>query len=456
LGVHRNRKGLDLPITGAPAPEIDSAAQPRHVALLGDDYIGLKPTMHVRPGDTVSRGQLVFECKKTLGVRYTAPAAGTVTAVNRGDKRRFESLVIELSEAERSGSGAAETGFAAYSGAPVESLAGDAVRDLLLESGEWTSLRARPFGRVADPATTPKSIFVTAVDTNPLAPSLAPIIAAHQGEFNAGLQALAHLTNGAVFVCVGAGDGVKAAGPRIQVEEFAGPHPSGTAGWHIHTLDPVDRNKLVWHIGAQDVIAIGHLFLTGTLMVERTIALAGPCVNRPRLLRTRRGAAIDDLVNGELKEGKKRVVSGSVFGGRTAMGDVHGFIGRYHQQITVLAEGDQREFLGWMRPGLNAFSVSSAFLSKLMPGKKFGFTTATNGSHRAIVPIGLYEKVFPFDIPPSFLLRALAVHDLERAAELGCLELIEEDLALCTFAEPGKTEYGPELRTVLETIWKEG
>jgi len=457
LGVHRNRKGLDLPITGEPEPVVEPARQPRRVALLGGDYVGMKPTMHVRTGDMVSRGQLVFECKKTLGVRYTAPAEGKVVAVNRGAKRKFESVVIELSPAELAGGAGSEATFSAYAGRDVQGLTRDQTRDLLIESGEWTALRARPFGGVADPSTAPKSIFVTAVDTHPLAPELAPLIAQHQGEFDDGLQALTQLTDGAVYVCAGVEAAVKVPShDRVRLERFAGPHPSGTAGWHIHTLDPVDADKLVWHLGAQDVIAIGHLFRTGRLRVERVVSLAGPCVTRPRLLRTRRGAALDDLVSGELCEGRNRVISGSVFGGCTATGDTHGFLHRYDQQVTVIAEGGQRTFLGWMVPGFDAFSVKSAFVSRLFPGKRFAFTTATNGCDRAIVPIGSYEKVFPFDIPPSFLLRALAVHDTERAEQLGCLELSEEDMALCTFVEPGKAEYGPKLRAVLDTIWKEG
>jgi len=366
-------------------------------------------------------------------------------------------VVIELSQAELAGGAGSETTFSSYSGRDVQGLTREQTRDLLVESGEWTALRARPFGGVADPATTPKSIFVTALDSHPLAPNLAPMIAEQQGEFDAGLQALAQLTDGMVYVCAGAGDTLEVQShERIRLEQFAGPHPSGTAGWHIHTLDPVDSNKLVWHVGAQDVIAIGQLFRTGKLQVERVVSLAGPCVTRPRLLRTRRGVALDDLVAGELSEGTKRVISGSVFGGSTAMGEIHGFLHRYHQQVTVIGEGGDRPFLGWMGPGFNAYSVKPTFVSALMPGKRFAFTTATHGCDRAIVPIGSYEKVFPFDIPPSFLLRALAVHDTERAEQLGCLELSEEDMALCTFVEPGKAEYGPKLRAVLDTIWKEG
>jgi Na+-transporting NADH:ubiquinone oxidoreductase subunit A len=227
-------------------------------------------------------------------------------------------------------------------------------------------------------------------------------------------------------------------------------------GLHIHTLDPVDRAKLVWHLGYQDVIAIGKLFAGGGLDVSRVIALAGPGVRQPRLLRTRLGASTDDLVQGELHDGEMRVISGSVLSGRAVGGEVHGYLGRYQQQISCLEEGRKREFLGWLTPGGDRFSTVNAFLSRLTPKKTFAFTTSSQGSHRAIVPIGMYERVFPLDIPPSFLLRSLAAGDIEYAQELGCLELDEEDLALCAFVCPGKHDYGPMLRQLLTTIEKEG
>ncbi len=455
MALHRNRKGLDLPISGSPETTVETAGQPRRVALLGADYVGMKPTMHVRAGDVVSRGQLVFEDKRTPGVRFTAPAEGKVVAVNRGDKRIFQSLVIELSSTELAGGAGAEASFSTYKGQPPGALTAEGVQELLLESGEWTVLRARPFGGVADPATRPSSIFVTALDSNPLAPP--PMIEGRLQELRAGIEALAKLTDGNVWVCVGPEDRLEVPeDPRVVVERFRGPHPSGTAGWHIHRLDPVDRNKTAWHVGVQDVIAIGHLFLTGRLSVDRVVALVGPGVRRPRLVRTRIGAALDDLVAGELHDGEMRRISGSVLSGRQAAGEVHGFLGRYHQQLSVLAEARKREFLGWMRPGLNRFSVVNTFVSRLIPGKRFDLDTSTNGSPRAIVPIGVFDRVFPFDIPATFLLRSLAVHDFEKAEELGCLELDEEDLALCTFVDPGKSEFGPFLREVLTTLQKEG
>ncbi len=455
MGLHKIRKGLDLPILGQPEQKISDAKPVRRVALMGEDYIGMKPTMHVAEGDVVRRGQLVFEDKKIPGVRFTAPAAGKVVAVNRGARRAFQSLVIELDDRERSGEVQDSQDFEHFSGKDVSTLSRDQVRDLLLESGLWTALRARPFGRTADPATSPKSIFVTAADSEPLAPNPSLVLEGREEDFRRGLQALGKLTDGTVYLCKAAGASIPT-DDGAQVEEFSGPHPSGTAGLHIHTLDPVDRKKWVWHLGYQDVAAIGTLFATGELDVHRVVAIAGPPVRSPQLFRTRLGASVDDLLEGQVEDGDLRAISGSVLSGRQASGEVLGYLGRYHQQISVIREDRRREFLGWLGAGSQKFSTASAYLSALAPQRKYDFTTTTHGSGRAMVPIGMYERIMPMDIMPSFLLRALYVGDIERSEELGCLELAEEDLALCTFVCPGKTDWGPKLRDVLTTIEKEG
>ncbi len=260
-----------------------------------------------------------------------------------------------------------------------------------------------------------------------------------------------------MHVCKSPGGQVKApGGGGISIEEFDGPHPAGVAGTHIHFIKPVNRARSAWYVNYQDVVAIGVLFTDGRLDVERVISLAGPSVNRPRLLRTRIGASTDELVAGELAEGEQRVLSGSVLSGRQAEGEILGYLGRYHLQVSALREGREMELFGWLVPGAEKFSVINTFTSALTPGKRFAFTTTTNGSERAIVPIGQYEKVMPLDILPSFLLKALAMQDIERAEELGALELDEEDLALCSFVCTGKNDYGPMLRQVLTTIEKEG
>lgn len=426
-------------------------------ALVAADYIGIRPTLHVGVGDSVQRGQLVFEDKKMPGVRFTAPGAGTVSAINRGERRAFQSLVIDLDSEERGGGRGSQVSFASYTGRHPAAIGGDGVRELLVESGLWTALRARPFSRVADPAARPQSLFVTAMDTDPLAPDVEVILRGHEADVERGLSALTQLTDGPVFVCTS--DRFAMPVPqieRVRHERFAGPHPSGTVGFHIHRLHPAGRTRLVWHVGYQDVLAIGRLFGTGELDVSRTVAMAGPSVRTPRLVQTRIGASTDEVTASQLFEGDVRVVSGSILSGRTAIGPVHGYLGRYHRQVSALPEGRTRELMGWAGPGLSRFSSIGIFASRLLPGRSFPMTTSTNGSPRAIVPIGMYEKVMPFDLHPTYLLKALVTLDIERAEQLGVLELDEEDVALCTFVCPGKNEYGPWLRELLTMIEKEG
>ncbi len=449
MGQIRLKRGLDVPISGGPSQVIHDEKKISRVSLIGHDYVGMKPKFEVAVGDRVKLGQLLFTDKKMSGVNYTSPGSGNIAAINRGAKRAFESIVIELD-------GNDEVTFDSFDAATLASLSSDAVRGLLLESGLWTSLRARPYGKVANPSDLPHSIFVTAMDTNPLAPDVNLVLQENSDDFKNGITVLSRLTEGKTFVCKKPGDDVPVldAG-SIEVEEFKGPHPAGLPGTHIHFLDPVNRNKVVWHVQAQDVVAIGKLFVTGKLCCDRIVSLAGPQVKNPRLLRTRIGASIEELADGELQDGENRVISGSVLSGRVAGGSL-GFLGRYHQQITVLEEGNQREFLGWLTPGFNKFSLKKILFSALMPGKKFAFDTALNGGKRSVFPIGSYEKVMPMDIIPTYLLRSMMVDDVEEAEKLGCLELVEEDLALCTFVSPAKQDYGIVLRRNLTIIEKEG
>ncbi len=452
MAVHRITKGLDLPIAGDPQQVVSPAAKVRHVALLGADYLGMKPKMEAKVGDRVKRGQLLFEDRKTPGVRFTAPAAGTVLDIKRGDKRAFLSLVIAVDDSDD------QVEFQAFTRAPIESLGADAVKALLLESGLWTALRRRPFSKVPSPEEAPHALFVTAVDTNPHAPDVGTVLTGREADFKAGLQVLSKLAP-KLYLCKSSKLQLAVSGVSgLQVEDFEGVHPAGNVGTHIHMLAPVGGERVVWHVGYQDVAAIGVLFTTGKLDVSRVVSLAGPVVQRPRLIQTVLGASIDELVAGELAPGENRVISGSVLSGRQASGDVAGFLGRYHVQIAALQEGRHRELLGWLAPGTGKFTIIPVYLGWLgkIFGKKFNMTTTTNGSPRAMVPIGMYERVMPLDIHPTFLLRSLLVGDTDRAVQLGALELDEEDLALCTFVDPGKADFGVVLRKNLSEIEKEG
>ncbi len=442
------RRGLDLPIAGAPEQVIHDGPKISQVAVLGSDYPGMKPTMAVREGDRVTRGQVLFSDKKNPGVVFTAPAPGKVVAVNRGERRVFQSLVIDVSGAK------AET-FESYKAAQLEALDRAAVVDNLVNSGQWVGLRTRPYSKVPAIDSTPASIFVTAMDTNPLAADPAVIIAQRSEDFANGLKVLARLTDGPVNVCVAPDSAVSGEEiDGVRDISFSGPHPAGLPGTHIHFVDPVSADKTVWSIGYQDVIAIGALFTTGKLDTSRVVALGGPQVSQPRLFSTQLGANLNQLVIGELANDENRIISGSILAGRKAAGAL-AFLGRYHNQVSVIREGRERELLHYLRAGVNKHSALPIFASSLSK-KLFNMTSSTNGSERAMVPVGGYEDVTALDLLPVQLLRSLIVGDTDMAQKLGCLELDEEDVGLYTYVCVGKHEYGGILRDNLTRIEKEG
>jgi Na+-transporting NADH:ubiquinone oxidoreductase subunit A len=443
------KKGLDLPITGTPVQTIDNAPEVSSVAVLGNEYVDMKPTMLVEEGQKVKLGQALFSDKKNPEVLFTAPGAGTVTSIKRGAKRALQAVIIELD-------GEDEVSFEKYDATKLSTLSRETITQNLLQSGLWVSFRTRPYSKTPQPNTSPNSIFVTAIDTNPLAANPNAIIKLSSEDFKNGLTVLSQLTDGKVFVCqTQDGQNFDNSALSIETHTFSGPHPAGLPSTHIHFLDPVSANKTVWQINYQDVIAIGRLFTTGRLSVERIISIAGPLVKKPRLLRTRLGANTEQLVANEVENVQSRVISGSVLSGHTAS-NWAGYLGRFHNQISVIAEPTERELFGWIKPGRDKFSVLNVFTSRLFGKKSFDMTTSQNGSPRAMVPVGAFEMVTPLDILPTQLLRALVVKDTDNAQALGCLELEEDDLSLFSFVCSGKFDYGPVLRTNLSQIEKEG
>jgi Na+-transporting NADH:ubiquinone oxidoreductase subunit A len=442
---YKIKKGLDIPLNGRPDERIDIANSVKQVAVLGSDYVGLKPTMLVKEGDSVKEGSPLFEDKKNPGMLVTSPASGTVAAINRGAKRALISVVIDV-DGEESETFATEE---------LDVISQEQVRELLVASGVWSSFRARPYGKVPAIDSTPKSIFVNAMDTNPLAVDPSVIINERASDFATGIAVLAKF-GVPVYVCQA--DDAKLpdlSGNDAQVAKFAGKHPAGLTSTHVHFIDPVNGAKVVWTLGYQDAIAIGSLAKTGKVEVSRYFAVAGPLVNSPRVFSSRMGANIAELIEGKLADGKKRIISGSVLNGHAAEGS-NGFVGRYDNQVSVIEENDDREFMGWIAPGFNKFSAINVFFSSLLKPKAFNITTSQNGSPRAIVPIGVFEKVMPLDILPTPLLKSLLVKDTDASQQLGCLELVEEDLALCSFVDPGKHDFGPVLRSTLTQIEREG
>ena len=443
------KKGLDLPITGGPEQKITDGNSVKSVAVLGTDYVGLKPKMLVAEGDQVKLGQTLFFDKKNPGVAFTAPGAGVVKAINRGDKRALLSVVIDLNGNEKES-------FTKYKEKELSALTVEQVKENLLNSGLWTSFVTRPYGKVPAVDIEPSSIFITAIDTRPLAADPAVIISERAKDFANGVKVISKLTQGKTYL-------VKATGAAIenvdvaQTAEFSGPHPAGLPSTHIHFIDPVNINKFVWHIDYQAVIAIGALFTTGHLNVDRVVALSGPSVTKPRLVRTRVGANLSELLAGELEAVESRVISGSVLYGHSAVGALD-FLGAYDLQVSALKEGRERELFGWIVPGKNKYSALNVYVSSRdrKDNRLFPLTTDKNGSNRAIVPVGIYESVTPLDILPTPLLKAIVVGDTDVAQQLGCLELNEEDVALFTFVDPGKHDFAPVLRANLDKIEKEG
>jgi Na+-transporting NADH:ubiquinone oxidoreductase subunit A len=448
------RRGLDIPMAGAVQSSTIVDAHPvTRVALLGYDFVGVKrlPQIEVQVGDRVRLGQPLVRGKALTEVVGTAPGSGVVEAVYRGTRRALETVVIRLEGDDQ------ET-FNRYAPDELATLNRQQVRDNLLASGLWLSLRSRPFSMIADPHVVPDALFITAIDTRPLAPDPTVIIAQAAADFSDGVQILSKLTDGPVYVCTD--DQAVISLPesaRIRHACFTGPHPAGLVGTHIHLLRPADLQHPVWHLGYQDVIAIGRLFKTGLLNPERIVAFTGPMVTQPQLIRTRLGASTNELVEQSLIDTHHsvRVLSGSILDGRQAVGHT-AFLGRFHNQISIIAEQQEREWLGWLKPGADKYSAQNVFTSSFKRhGQQFSLTTNQNGSPRAMVPIGAYERVTPLDILPTQLLRALVIDDMETAVALGALELDEEDLALCAFVDIGKHDFGPMLRRNLEKIWRE-
>lgn len=441
------RKGLDLPITGAPDAAIHDGPQVGTLGLLGADYLGLKPRLAVEEGDVVAAGAPVFAHKETPDAVVVAPVSGRVKAINRGARRALISVVIE-----RDDTAAEPVDFNAIG--DISTPEGLARR--LCAAGLWTSFRTRPYSKVPAPDTRPAAIYVTAMDSEPLAPDAAVIIADAGDAFARGLEAVARLTEGKTYLCHAAGTDIPGASlPGIEAVAFSGPHPAGLPGTHLHFLEPPTSSRTVWTIWYQDVIAIGRLLLTGCVDSSRVIALSGPLMRNPRLIRTVAGASMTDLVAGEIDDSvPARLISGSVLSGRAGH-DEDAYLGRYARQLTAIEEDHKQIPMGWIRPMASKFAVQpvlgSAFAKKL-----YGLTSNLNGGRRAMVPTGTFEELMPQDYLPTQLLRALLVMDTDTAQALGALELDEEDLGLVGFACPAKYEYGLALRDCLSKIEKEG
>ncbi|MDC0456735.1 Na(+)-translocating NADH-quinone reductase subunit A [Alphaproteobacteria bacterium] len=447
MSIFNLKKGLNIPILGIPDQVIHDNKVPNSVAVLGPDFKGLKPKMLVSAGDKVIRGTPLFCHKDAPEISYVSPCKGEVKVINRGEKRVLLSVVIDVESID-------DEGIAITKSHSNEKSQEQFVKKCLFDSGLWTSFLTRPYSKVPSSDSVPSSIFITAMDTEPLCPDADLIINQDLKAFEEGVKKISFLTKGNVFIC-------KKNTSQLVVEgfdtyEFSGPHPAGLAGTHMHFLDAPSSSKTVWSIGYQDVIAIGKLFLTGFIDINRVISIAGPNALKPRLVKTVLGASLDDILEGEYNKYEDcRIISGSVLSGFHAVDDL-AFLGKYSRQITLIKEDLEKHFFGWIKPQPNKFSVMPVLLSAFGFFKLFNLTSNLNGGRRAMVPTGVFETLMPQDFLPTQMLRALLVMDTDVAQSLGALELDEEDLALCTFACPAKYEYGSALRDSLQKIEKEG
>lgn len=450
MALFKIKKGLNIPIKGAPKRELREKKDISKVAILGEDYILMKPSFRVKEGDRVKKGEILFVCRKNEDIKFTSSISGFVESINRGEKRKFLSIIIKRE-------GNDEVNFKSFKLKDLESLKREDILEQLLNSGLWVSIRKRPFGKIAFPNELPSSIFINAMDTNPLAPDMNLVVMGKDDEINASLVILSKLTEGKLYLTKSTDLDINLKKcDKLEVNEFKGPHPAGNVGTHIHFINPVGKNRFVWYLNISDAIKIGELFLKGELNNEKIISLGGPVVKEPIHIKTIDGACIDEILENNLKTDKDiRIISGSILNGRVSKEPVN-FLGKYHNQVSVLKEGFNRDFMGWAGFGFNRYSFLPVFMSYIFRNRKYDLTTGLNGGERAIVPIGVYEKVMPLDILPTFLLRALSIKDIDDAEKLGALELEEEDLALCSFVSPSKIDYGKLLRENLNIIEKEG
>jgi len=441
------KKGFDIRLEGIAQKNLAGAVSPVLFGVKPIDFPGLIPKLEVKPGAEVQAGTPLFNDKLRPEIKFTSPVSGRVVSVERGDRRKMLSVVVE-----KNGIGSVDFGKA-----DPDSLSAGQIKELLLKSGLWPAIRQRPYHIIANPDDQPKSLFISGFDTAPLAPDYNFILEnSSVASFRTGVSALSKLTKGKINLVLKGNDTDNKIFDGIEGVEksfFSGPHPAGNVGVHIHHLDPVNKGEVVWYVNLQDVISIGRLFEEGIYRPERIVAVTGSEVINPQYFKLISGGAVTPLVSGNVKAGWLRYISGNVLTG-TNIGP-EGFLGFYDSQITVIPEGNYYEFFGWASPGLNKHSFSRTFLSSLIPKKSYKLDTNFHGGERAFVVTGQYEKVVPMDIFPMQLLKAIIAQDIDMMENLGIYEVAEEDFALCEFICPSKIEIQSVLRNGLDLMRKE-
>jgi Na+-transporting NADH:ubiquinone oxidoreductase subunit A len=445
--VIKIKKGLNINLKGKAEKIFIKANKAELYALKPTDFHNLEPKLLVNIGDRVKAGTVLFFDKKNPEIKFTSPVSGQVQSVHRGDRRKILEVVIAPDEGME---------YEPFLKADPLSINREDILKNILDSGLWPAIKKRPYNVIANPATSPKSIFISAFDTAPLAPDYDFLVKGCENEFQYGINALLKLTDGKVHLNVDSTyppNAVFTNARGVQINRFKGPHPAGNVGTQINKIDPINKGDVVWTLQPQDVIAIGRLFLNGHYDASRIVALTGSEVIKPKYYKTIAGACMRSLVDGNVNEGNLRYISGNVLTGTRI--DRQGFLGFYDSQITVIPEGDHFEFLGWLAPGIKKFSVSRSYLSWLSSDKEYFIDSNLHGGKRALMITGEFEKVFPFDIYPMQLIKAIIIEDIDLMEKLGIYEVIEEDFALCEFVDTSKTDIQSIIRKGLDLMIRE-
>jgi len=442
------KKGLNIKLAGEAIKEFLNLPLPDTFVIKPPDFIGLTPKLLVKEGDDVQAGTVLFSDKNNEAIKFCSPVSGEVIEIVRGEKRKLLEVKILADK---------EITYVAFDKADPNDLSREEVIHSLLNSGAWPFIRQRPFGMIANPNETPKSVFISAFDSNPLAPDMDFIMEGNDTLFQTGLDALKKLTAGKVHLNIHAGitkAKVFTNAKGVEINKMDGPHPAGNVGVQIHHIDPINKGEVVWCIQPQDVLIIGKLFVQGIFDASRVIVLTGPPVNSPKYYKTLVGSSIKNIISkAGLKEGEDRIISGNVLTGKQIPPD--GYLNFYDTQVTVIREGHEHEFMGWLAPGMSKFSLSRTFFSWLTPNKQYHLNTNLHGEERPFVVTGEYEKVFPMDIYPVQLLKSILIEDIEMMENLGIYEVVEEDFALCEFVCTSKIESQAIIRRGLDIIRKE-
>jgi Na+-transporting NADH:ubiquinone oxidoreductase subunit A len=442
------KKGLNIKLVGEADKILSELPLPEIFAIKPPNFIGVTPKLLVKEGDEVHAGTPLFYDKNNEVIKFCSPVSGEVIEIIRGEKRKILEVKILADK---------EINYVAFNKANIDDLSREDIIQALLNSGVWPFVRQRPFGIIANPNETPKSIFISAFDSNPLAPDNDFILQGNEEEFQTGLDALQKLTNGKVHLNINADTTpakVFSNSKGVEINKISGPHPAGNVGVQIHHIDPVNKGEVVWCLNPQDILILGKLFNQGKFDAFRVVALTGSQIKNPKYYKTIVGSAVKNIISdGGLKEGENRIISGNVLTGKQIPSD--GYLDFYDSQITVIPEGHEPEFMGWLAPGFHKFSLSRTFFSWLTPNKKHDLNTSMHGEERPFVVTGEYEKVFPMDIYPVLLLKSILIEDIELMENLGIYEVVEEDFALCEFVCTSKIESQDIIRRGLDLIRKE-